>query len=226
MFKPTARLISLTEPSHHLFAQGITSAEELIVYCARVSNPDNQYNKEGQEKLLKFLIRNSHWSPFEMVTAQIEIKTTRDISRQILRHRSFSFQEYSQRYAESSALIMREARLQDKGNRQNSLEFDDEAIKSAWNMAQKDINSLAYSKYHAMLSVGVAKEVARALLPEGLTPTTLIMSGTIRSWIHYINERIKICTQKEHRQVAAGCLNVLREDFPVIFSDEVMNAKK
>jgi len=226
MFKPTVRLISLTEPSHHLFSQGITSAEELIVYCARVSNPTNQYNKDGVERLLKYLIRNSHWSPFEMVTAQLEIKTTRDISRQILRHRSFSFQEYSHRYAESTDLVMREARLQDKSNRQNSLEFDDDAIKSAWNMAQKDVNSLAYSKYHSMLSVGVAKEVARALLPEGLTPTTLIMSGSIRSWIHYIQERTKGCTQKEHQQVADSCLNVLMEEFPVVFSGEVMYAKK
>jgi len=224
MFKPKVRMIGVSAPSHHIFSSGITTAEEMIVYCARISNPDNQFNKDGVERLLKYLIRNSHWSPFEMVTAQLEITTTRDISRQILRHRSFSFQEYSQRYSESTKLIMREARLQDKKNRQNSIEFNDDAVKAAWNLAQKDVNALSYSKYHSMLSAGIAKEVARALLPEGLTPTTLIMSGSIRSWIHYINERIKEGTQKEHRQVAADCLDVLREEFPTIFSDEVLNA--
>lgn len=205
-------LIALSKPS------AITdcySAEELVAYCARVSNPENQSNKLTAKKLLKYLIKNHHWSPFEMVHITMEIKTTRDIGRQILRHRSFAFQEFSQRYAESTVFINnREARLQDSKNRQNSIEVDDETLKSWWAEKQEHINHLAQSTYSAALAYGIAKEQARAVLPEGLTETTMYMSGSLRSWIHFILLRQGNGTQKEHREIALKCKDIVLQHFP------------
>ena len=190
---------------------------DLVAYCARVSNPANQLNNESSDKLIRYLIKHQHWSPFEMVNACIQIDTTRDIARQILRHRSFSFSEFSQRYAEVELEpILREARLQDKKNRQNSIEIDDEHIKQWWLDRQRDIWDEAYKLYKIALEYGIAKEVARAVLPEGLTPSTLYLNGTIRSWIHYIELRKGNGTQKEHREIALECAKVISKVFPMI----------
>jgi len=206
-------LIALSSPS------AITechTAGELIAYTARVSNPANQNNTETAPRLLSYLIREQHWSPFEMVHMTLEIKTTRDIARQILRHRSFSFQEFSQRYAVAPGFESREARLQDEKNRQNSVETDDRNLNEWWQMEQKKVQARAEMSYKDALSKGVAKEQARALLPEGLTQSTLYMAGSLRSWIHYCELRRGNGTQKEHMEVADKCWEIIGVHFPDI----------
>ena len=193
-------------------------AEQMISDCARVSNPANQGMPPG--KLLNYCVRNNHWSVFEMANACIEINTSRDIARQILRHRSFSFQEFSQRYAEVGALPeveLREARLQDTKNRQNSYSVDDQYLQSFWNALQADVESIAIKAYKQALEKGIAKEVARAVLPEGLTPSRMYMNGTIRSWMHYIQLRTGNGTQKEHVEIAKQIKQILAEKLPNIF---------
>jgi len=210
----TVRLVSVSQPR----VEGVTSSEDLIIWCARVSNPSGQYNLENSEKLLRYLIKHEHWSPFEMVSLSMEIKTTRDISRQILRHSSMKFQEFSQRYSEvhENDFSFREARLQDTKNRQNSLETENEDLIMDFNQLQWDTLQDSINRYRAALSLGIAKEQARVLLPEGLTNTTLIVSGTLRSWLHYIKLRIANGTQKEHQLIASECLEVLKVEFPTI----------
>lgn len=208
----TVTLIGVTQPKN----LPITTAEELIPYAARVSNPGNQNNTKTSSKLLKYLIRESHWSPFEMVHVIMEITTTRDISRQILRHRSFSFQEFSQRYAESTNFTTREVRLQDKKNRQNSIvPTNDEAVmlRLAFERVQSRVLEVSKSAYKDALDMGIAKEQARALLPEGLTETTLYMAGSLRSWIHYVDMRAGNGTQKEHMLIAESCKDLLITEF-------------
>jgi thymidylate synthase (FAD) len=192
-------------------------ADKQIAFMARVSNPDNQNNAEFK-RLLNYLMKHNHYSPFEMASMCVQIDTTRDISRQILRHRSFSFQEFSGRYEDMTKLgdmVERECRLQDENNRQSSLDCDDSHIESCFSEAQKEVWALCKQEYEDALSVGIAKEQARALLPEGLTPTRLYMTGTIRSWVHYIQVRAGEETQKEHRIIALGALDVLRKAAPV-----------
>lgn len=196
--------------------------EEKVAYCARVSNPENQQNYATSGKLLKYLMKHKHWSPFEMVNVCMEIETTRDIARQILRHRSFSFQEFSQRYAVVNRFDTRDCRLQDDKNRQNSLITDDIELKDWWHMAQWRVQTEAEFMYKAALDRGIAKEQARALLPEGLAVSRMYMNGTLRSWLHYIEVRTDPSTQKEHRDVAEACKNVLSELCPSIM--EAMNA--
>jgi thymidylate synthase (FAD) len=204
-------LVSLSKPSA---STGCNTAEEFIAYAARVSNPSNQNNTETAQRLVKYLIRENHWSPFEMVSITLAIKTTRDIGRQIIRHRSFSFQEFSQRYAVSENFVQREARLQDEQNRQNSIEVDDDHVHHEWLHAQNRVKWMAVKEYENALKMGIAKEQARALLPEGLTETTLYMAGTLRSWIHYCQLRMENGTQKEHMDIASQCWDVIRQHFP------------
>lgn len=209
----STKLISYTQAVN----TNINSIEELVTYCARVSNPESQQRNLNNEKLIKYLLDNSHFSPFEMVNICIEINTTRDISRQILRHRSFSFQEYSQRYAEvNNNVILREARLQDLKNRQNSIPAEDEVLQERWKNKQALLNEVAHNYYTWAISNGIAKEQARVVLPEGNTQTTLLMNGSLRSWIHYINLRIGNGTQKEHSCIAYECYNIIKEIFPLI----------
>jgi thymidylate synthase (FAD) len=190
------------------------NAEGLIAYCARVSNPANQDNPDS-ERLLKYLVKNKHWSPFEMVHIVMEIQTTRDIGRQILRHRSFSFQEFSQRYAEVQEMSEpREARLQDTKNRQNSIETDNDDLQNSWNLVQNEMLLAAKTYYEWAIKNGIAKELARAVLPEGLTMSRMYMSGSLRSWIHYCELRMANGTQKEHRELATQCWNIITEQFP------------
>jgi thymidylate synthase (FAD) len=193
--------------------------QELIAYCARVSNPSNQMNSETSEKLIKYLIKHAHWSPLEMVSACLEINTTRDIAHQIVRHRSFSFQEFSQRYADPNdqgeLFEYSEARLQDQKNRQNSIEVDDEKLQLDWLHAQMRIAHLAKKEYDWAIKKGIAKEQARKVLPEGLTKTRLYMNGTLRSWVHYIELRGANGTQKEHMDIAHACAKVIAEIFPL-----------
>ena len=207
----TVSLVGMTQPSA---MTGCHTANELIAYTARVSNPDNQNNPKTASKLLGYLIKNEHWSPFEMVSVTMEITTTRDISRQIIRHRSFSFQEFSQRYAKSTNFETRECRLQDKKNRQNSIETKDKELAEDWNMVQRRVINAANDAYEWALENGIAKEQARAVLPEGNTETTLYMSGTLRSWIHYCKLRRANGTQKEHMEIADKCWDVLSQHFP------------
>lgn len=188
--------------------------EDLIAYMARVSAPENQKNKETAPKLVKYLIKHKHWSPLEMVNVCMEIETTRDIARQILRHRSFSFQEFSQRYAVATDFELSEARLQDNKNRQNSLVTDDAEIQNWWNAAQLRVQSDAELMYQSALKMGIAKEQARKLLPEGLTMSKMYMNGTLRSWLHYVDIRCDAATQKEHREVALKCRDELTKLFP------------
>ena len=211
LLKANVILVGMTTPSA---MTGCFTANQLIAYAARVSNPSNQINDETAPKLLKYLIKNSHWSPFEMVSITMEITTTRDISRQILRHRSFSFQEFSQRYAKSSNFIDREARLQDNKNRQNSVVTDDIYLKENWNMKQHEVIRKANEVYEWALENGIAKEQARVVLPEGNTETTLYMAGTLRSWIHYYQLRSKNGTQKEHSDIAIKCWDIIKQHFP------------
>ena len=187
-----------------------------VAYCARVSNPDNQTNQETSEKLLRYLIKHKHWSPFEMVSVCLEIKTSRDIARQILRHRSFSFQEFSQRYAKSSVFMHRDARKQDKKNRQNSTQFEDHDILNWFHYQQSRLLKLSTEIYDEALNKDIAKEQARAVLPEGLTESTLYMNGTLRSWMHYIDLRTANGTQKEHMEIAGDCANAIEPIFPMI----------
>jgi thymidylate synthase (FAD) len=196
--------------------------EDLIAYMARVSAPENQGNKETAPKLVKYLIKHKHWSPLEMVNVCMEIETTRDIARQILRHRSFSFQEFSQRYAVATDFELSEARLQDNKNRQNSLVTDDTEIQNWWNAAQLRVQSDAELMYQSALKMGIAKEQARKLLPEGLTMSKMYMNGTLRSWLHYVDIRCDAATQKEHREVALKCRDELTKLFPNTM--EAMNA--
>ena len=193
--------------------------EGLIEYCARVSNPDNQNNSDTSEKLIKYLIKNKHWSPLEMVNACLEIETTRDIARQILRHRSFSFQEFSQRYADPTKeleFVTREARLQDEKNRQDSIEVDDKFFQIEWEQAQKRVLWAAEREYKWAIKNGIAKEQARAVLPEGLTMSRMYMNGTLRSWVHYIELRSANGTQKEHMEIAKACAVEIAKIFPLI----------
>jgi len=198
---------------------GLDNCQELIAYCARVSNPSNQMNSATSEKLIKYLIKHAHWSPLEMVSACLEINTTRDIAHQIVRHRSFSFQEFSQRYADpddqGELFEYSEARLQDQKNRQNSIEVDDEKLQLDWLHAQMRIAHLAKKEYDWAIKKGIAKEQARKVLPEGLTKTRLYMNGTLRSWIHYIELRGANGTQKEHMEIAHACAKVIAEIFPL-----------
>ena len=191
---------------------------EQIAYAARVSNPANQNNDATSEKLVRYLINNQHWSPLEMASVCLEINTTRDIARQILRHRSFSFQEFSQRYADASQLgfEVREARLQDAKNRQNSIETDNLALQSWWENYQKDVIEKCKDAYQFALDKGIAKEQARAVLPEGITKSRMYMHGTLRSWLHYIQIRSDKATQKEHREVAIACADAIEPIFPMI----------
>ena len=208
----TVNIIAVTKPE----IEGINTAEEFICYTARVSNPTNQMNKETAPKLLNYLIKNAHWSPFEMISITMSIETTRDIGRQILRHRSFSFQEFSQRYADPTAMEfkLREARLQDANNRQNSIETDDEDLQIAWDLKQSIAIESAIDDYNWAIKNGIAKEQARVILPEGLTTTQMYMSGTLRSWIHYCALRCKNGTQKEHKEIAIECWNEIIKKFP------------
>lgn len=208
-------LIGVTQPTiSNEVTRNWMTAEQLIAYCARVSNPANQDNPDS-EKLLKYCVRNEHWSIFEMVNIVMEISTTRDIARQILRHRSFSFQEFSQRYAKVTDMSPpREARLQDAKNRQNSIQTDDEAIKKEWEIVQKVLMSDAMGAYEWAINKGIAKEQARVVLPEGLTMSRMYMNGTLRSWITYCKLRMGSGTQLEHREIATQCWNIIVEQFP------------
>ena len=210
-------LVSSSQPSAELVSQGIVDAQELVAYCARVSNPGNQTNTDTSERLIRYLIKHAHWSPLEMVSACLEIETTRDIARQILRHRSFSFQEFSQRYAVADlGWDLKDARLQDSQNRQNSIETDDTLLANDWERAQKRAIYAAEREYKWALENGIAKEQARAVLPEGLTVSRLYMQGTLRSWLHYIELRSGPETQKEHRLVAQACADALEPIFPMV----------
>lgn len=193
------------------------SLQDIVAYCARVSNPANQNNTETNEKLIKYLINNNHWSPLEMVSVCLEIETTRDIARQILRHRSFSFQEFSQRYAVADlGFVTREARLQDTKNRQNSIETDDVVLEDEWEILQNKVSEAAGEAYNWAIENGIAKEQARAVLPEGLTKSRMYMNGTLRSWVHYIQLRSGNGTQKEHREIAMMCAEQIATIFPFI----------
>ena len=215
------KLISYSTPAKDFLEEsGLdkdSSVKELIAYCARVSNPSNQANTQTIDKLLSYLIKHQHWSPFEMVNVCMEINTTRDIARQILRHRSFSYQEFSQRYANPEALgdhfVIREARLQDTKNRQNSIQCDDFDLEMTWISKQTQVIEAASDAYNWAIANGIAKEQARAVLPEGLTKSKLYMNGTIRSWIHYIELREKNGTQKEHMDIAVECAKAISKVF-------------
>ena len=209
------RLVSYSQPAGEI--EGLEDVQDLVAYCARVSNPSNQLNSETSEKLLNYLAKHKHWSPFEMASACVEIETTRDIARQILRHRSFSFQEFSQRYADPTQdldFVVREARLQDDKNRQNSIEVDDARLQDKWELIQKDVIQSAKEAYTWAIEHGIAKEQARAVLPEGNTVSRMYMNGTIRSWIHYIELRGANGTQKEHIEIAKACAEAISKIFP------------
>lgn len=221
-------LIGITKPSAYT---GCYSANELIAWAARVSNPSNQNNTKTAPRLVQYLIRNQHWSPLEMVHVSMEIRTTRDIARQILRHRSFSFQEYSQRYADPTKDLgyeLREARLQDQKNRQNSIDNDDPHIQEDWNEQQLSVIHRARSAHHWATEHGIAKEQARSVLPEGNTESIMIMSGSLRSWVHYCQLRMDMATQKEHRIVAEQAWEILCHHFPdvKIAIDQIEEDKK
>ena len=210
------RLISYSKPDRVI---GVDDVQDLIAYCARVSNPDNQSNSNTAGKLIKYLIKHKHWSPLEMASACLEIETTRDIARQILRHRSFSFQEFSQRYADPTKeleFVTREARLQDEKNRQDSIEVDDKFFQIEWEQAQKRVLWAAEREYKWAIKNGIAKEQARAVLPEGLTMSRMYMNGTLRSWVHYIELRSANGTQKEHMEIAKACAVEIAKIFPLI----------
>jgi len=220
-----AKLVSYSQPSREFLDEGIENVQDLIAYAARVSNPSNQFNTETSTRLLNFLAKHKHWSPFEMASACIEIETTRDIARQIIRHRSFAFQEFSQRYAQPDAIedtfVLREARLQDTKNRQNSIELDPENSEEEakllidWNEKQESVIEAAKEAYAWAIENGIAKEQARAVLPEGNTKSRLYMNGSIRSWIHYIELRAGNGTQKEHMEIARAVAKAITEIFPL-----------
>lgn len=215
------RLVGYTQPSEE-FKEHFKDAKELVAFCARVSNPSNQFNNETADKLIRYLIKHLHWSPLEMASATLEVETTRDIARQFLRHRSFSFQEHSNRYANPVAdlgFVLREARLQDTKNRQNSIELDSEDeeqrfVAAEWNRRQQDVIDLVKENYNWALNAGIAKEQARAILPEGNIVSRMYVNGTIRSWIHYIQVRTDVSTQKEHRELALEIAKVIATVFP------------
>jgi thymidylate synthase (FAD) len=212
------KLVSYTTPC--VEELGLDSdLTDLIAFCARVSNPSNQTNTDTTDKLISYLIKHKHWSPFEMANLTLEIETTRDIARQILRHRSFTFQEFSQRYADpvkDLSFTYREARLQDTKNRQNSIVTDDYSLQLEWVYQQEEVLNAAKKAYEWAIEKGIAKEVARAVLPEGLTMSRMYVNGTIRSWLHYIDIRSDIATQKEHREIALACAEVIGKLFPLI----------
>lgn len=213
----TVKLIAYTQPT-----DATISMAEFIAYCARVSNPANQRNTLTAPKLLKYLATHKHWSPFEMANLVIEIETTRDIARQILRHRSLHFQEFSQRYAEvESAPMYREARMQDKANRQSSIETDDASLQLDWEAMQDKALGASLDAYHWALDKGIAKEVARAVLPEGLTMSRMYVNGTVRSWIHYCSVRMDASTQKEHREIAEACWAIVVDAVPALLEVDV-----
>jgi len=213
------KLVSYSKPAAEYEADGVNNVQELIAFCARVSNPTAQINTETSEKLIKYLVKHQHWSPLEMVSACLEIKTTRDIAHQIVRHRSFSFQEFSQRYADPESqgdmFEYSEARLQDPKNRQNSVEVEDVQLQQQWDQAQRRIAVMAKKEYDWAINKGIAKEQARKVLPEGITKTTLYMNGTLRSWVHYIELRGANGTQKEHMEIAHECAKVIADIFPL-----------
>jgi thymidylate synthase (FAD) len=217
------KLVSYSQPTAEFAGLGVDDAQELIAYCARVSNPSNQLNTETSEKLIRYLVKHAHWSPLEMVSACVEITTTRDIARQILRHRSFAFQEFSQRYADPTKdlnFITREARLQDTKNRQNSVELDmadseQRELARLWEEKQQAVIRASREAYTWAVSNGIAKEQARAVLPEGNTESRVYMNGTIRSWVHFIELRSGNGTQKEHQLVALACAKAIAAIFPM-----------
>ena len=214
------KLVSYSKPSIDFESEGLENVQDLIAFCARVSNPSNQMNTETSEKLIKYLIKHAHWSPLEMVSACLEINTTRDIAHQIVRHRSFAFQEFSQRYADPAEFgdqfVTREARLQDLKNRQNSVDIDDESdLHYAWAEKQQEVIEKSKEVYEWAIANGIAKEQARVVLPEGCTKTRLYMNGSLRSWIHYIELRGANGTQKEHMEIARACGDVIAEIFPL-----------
>jgi thymidylate synthase (FAD) len=218
------QLLSYSQPTDQFRDMGLQDAQELIAYCARVSNPSNQLNSQTSEKLIRYLVQHQHWSPLEMVSACMEITTTRDIARQILRHRSFSFQEFSQRYADPTKdlnFVLRDARRQDDKNRQNSIDLDiqandaDRFLQYQWEQMQQNVINQCREAYAWAIERGIAKEQARAVLPEGLIESRLYMNGTLRSWIHFIELRSANGTQKEHQEVAIACAKVIAEIFPM-----------
>ena len=219
------RLVSYSKPSDEFLEEGLENCQDLIAFCAKVSNPTAQINTATSEKLIKFLIKHQHWSPLEMVNAVLEIETTRDIAHQIVRHRSFAFQEFSQRYADpkeqGEVFVTSEARLQDTKNRQNSIDINlaDDGMPeliNRWEELQQDVIYTAGRAYDWAIKAGIAKEVARKVLPEGLTKTRLYMNGTLRSWVHYIELRSANGTQKEHMDIAKECAKIIAEIFPLI----------
>jgi thymidylate synthase (FAD) len=226
------RLVSYSQPTDEFKNVGIRDAQDLVAFCARVSNPSNQLNTETSEKLIRYLVKHKHWSPLEMASACLEITTTRDIARQILRHRSFSFQEFSQRYADPTKdlqFVTREARFQDTKNRQNSVEFDmtndaQRQIAYQWEMNQKELIRKTKEIYEWAIEKGIAKEQARAVLPEGLIESRIYMNGTLRSWIHFIELRSANGTQKEHQLVAIECAKAIAKIFPM--TDEFISQEK
>jgi len=214
----SVKLISYSQQPEGCRCEG-SSLIDQVAFCARVSNPSNQNNTETSEKLVRYLIKNQHWSPMEMVSICLSITTTRDIARQILRHRSFSFQEFSQRYADPTKdlnFVTKEARMQDLKNRQNSVETENQNLKDNWTLYQQEIAQLTKKAYQWATEHGIAKEQARAVLPEGLMESRLYMAGTLRSWIHYIQLRSGNGTQKEHRQIALECVNAIEPIFPMV----------
>jgi len=213
----SVKLISFSQPPEE-WSESKNPLQDLIAYAARVSNPSNQNNQATAEKLIRYLAKHKHWSPFEMVNVCLEIETTRDIARQILRHRSFSFQEFSQRYADPTKeleFVTREARLQDVKNRQNSIDVDDEELKREWDRHQRRLLFFVEKVYKWAAKNGIAKEQARAVLPEGLTMSRMYMNGTLRSWLHYIEVRSDPSTQKEHREIALSCALEIAKVFPM-----------
>jgi len=222
------KLMAYTQPADNMDVD-ISSVQELVAYCAKVSNPQGQMNMESSDRLLSYLIKHKHWSPFEMASATIEVRTTRDIARQFLRHRSFSFQEFSQRYANvedmEKSFVLREARLQDTKNRQNSMDTNDLKLSTEWRMRQQDVIDTALRHYRWAMDNGIAKEQARVVLPEGNTASTLYANGTLRSWIHYVELRSANGTQKEHMELAVEIGKAIAEIFPMI-EDAKRNKEK
>ena len=214
------KLVGCTQPTDEFKEEGMGDVQDLISFCARVSNPSNQMNMETTKKLLNYLAKHKHWSPFEMASATMEIETTRDIARQMLRHRSFAFQEFSQRYADPNefgdSFVLREARLQDTKNRQNSIDNADSKLEAEWRMRQQHVIDAAKEHYNWAIENGIAKEQARAVLPEGNTKSRLYMQGSIRSWVHFIELRSGNGTQKEHIEVAKACAEAITKIFPMV----------
>jgi thymidylate synthase (FAD) len=213
------KLVSYSKPSDEFIEAGLEDMQDLVAYCARVSNPSNQLNMETAEKLIQYLVKNKHWSPLEMTSVCLEVETTRDIARQFLRHRSFSFQEFSQRYADPTQdldFVIREARLQDTKNRQNSVDVDDAKLQRWWEDEQRRLIYMIKESYAQAIKKGIAKEQARAILPEGNTVSRMYVNGTLRSWVHYCELRSSNGTQKEHMEIARACAEVITKIFPLI----------